>query len=432
VRDVVSKLDVQSIEARYSSLGRHGYQPAHVLAVWIYASLIGLHDSTKVARALETDAALRLLAGGHAVSAPTLRRFRQHNAEFFAKAIETTVALAEAAGILKLDELAVDSVRLRANASMKAVRTVERSKKRLKELAAVDVTALDEGKREKHEAKLAKHRAALELCAKEDRTNVVVTNSAAGLIHFPTGASAPGHRVTVAAAGTRSRLVLSVLIDAGGHDYGKAGPALQKVRTLLQGLGIKHAKLKASADAGYFCEADLGFAADNQDWVDLLIAPRNEGYTDSRFFGRDRFTIDDQGVATCPAGRRMQGPWKAGKEGYYYEARGCGTCELKPQCTPAEVRKIKIRPQSHANREAMRQRMAQPDCQARYHKRIATVEPVFSYIEATMGFRRVTARRQQSITAEILLKVLAYNLSRLMSATRLAQALLVIDLPNLF
>jgi transposase len=431
VRELVAKLDLKSVEARYSSLGRHGYQPTQVLAVWIYASLIGLHDSTKVAHALETDAALRWLAGGYAISAPTLRRFRQRNAEFFAKAIETTVALAQKAGMLKLDELSVDSVRLRANASMKAVRTVERSKKRLQELAAVDLAALGDDERRKHEAKVAKHRAALEQCAKEDRANIVVTNPAAGFIHFPTGGSAPGHRVTVTASGVRARLVVSVLIDAGGHDYGKAGPALEKVRAVLQDLGIEHAKLKATADAGYFCEADLAFAAENEDWVDLLIATRNDGYDNPKYFGRDRFTIDENGKATCPAGTQMQGPWKNGKEGYYYEGRGCGTCVLKPQCTPGQVRAIKIKPKSDATREAMRQRMADPECRARYNKRIATVEPVFSYIEASMGFRRVTTRQQQAITAEILLKVLAYNLSRLLAGGVLEPATVVVLLPEL-
>src|SRR5579859_3271335 len=80
---MVGRFDLRSVEAKYSSLGRHGYAPRSVLAVWIYASLIGLHESTKVAAALKTDAAFRLLSGGHAISEGTLRRFRRENRELF-------------------------------------------------------------------------------------------------------------------------------------------------------------------------------------------------------------------------------------------------------------------------------------------------------------------------------------------------------------
>lgn len=60
--------------------------------------------------------------------------------------------------------------------------------------------------------------------------------------------------------------------------------------------------------------------------------------------------------------------------------------------------------------------MAQSGAKERYNKRIATIEPVFSMIEHTMGYRRVGTRDDEGIRAEILLKILAYNLSRLTSA----------------
>lgn len=55
----VERLDTSQVEASYSSLGRYGYHPKRVLAVWVYASLIGLHYATEVARAMRTDAAFR-------------------------------------------------------------------------------------------------------------------------------------------------------------------------------------------------------------------------------------------------------------------------------------------------------------------------------------------------------------------------------------
>ena len=62
VWQVVERFEMSKVEERYSSLGRHGYAPRRVLAVWLYASLIGIHHATKVAKALQTDAAMRLLS----------------------------------------------------------------------------------------------------------------------------------------------------------------------------------------------------------------------------------------------------------------------------------------------------------------------------------------------------------------------------------
>jgi transposase len=63
VRRIVESFDTSLLEENYSSLGRHGFHPRQVLAVWLYGSMIGVHESTKLGAAMETDAALRLLSG---------------------------------------------------------------------------------------------------------------------------------------------------------------------------------------------------------------------------------------------------------------------------------------------------------------------------------------------------------------------------------
>jgi Transposase DDE domain len=50
---------------------------------------------------------------------------------------------------------------------------------------------------------------------------------------------------------------------------------------------------------------------------------------------------------------------------------------------------------------------------------MATVEPVFSYLEDAMGFRRVSSRKPSTVTAELLLKLLAHNVSRLLTRGKL-------------
>jgi transposase len=422
VLEQVAKLDVSALESRYSSLGRHGYHPRHVLAVWIYASQIGMHHSTKVGQACKTDAAFRLVSGGHAISSGTLRRFRRENRAFFAQAIEQTVAMAQASGMLETDELAVDSMRLRAHASGKAVRTLSRSKKRLAELAAVDVAQLDATAREQHEAKLTKHRHAVEQCEARGRASIVTTNESAALMKFPDGAAMPGHRITVTAAGISERFVVGVLVDADTNDYGKLGPALEKAREVLLRAGVpSDMRLQAAADAGYTAVEDYAFAAANRSWVDVLV-PVGDSDSDAGmrngYFGRDHFVVVGNS-ATCPAGKPMVGPWADTGGRTKWLGSGCGECALKPKCTSGRARSLTIHRELERVRGLMRDRLDQPGGQQRYNQRIATVEPVFASLEDAMGFRRASSRHADTIVAEIFLKILAHNLLRLSAARRL-------------
>lgn len=422
VQAEVAKLDISALEARYSSLGRRGYHPRNVLAVWVYASLIGMHHSTKVGRACKTDAAFRLLSGGYAMSSGMLRRFRRENGAFFAQAIEQTVQLAHERGLLKPDELATDSMRLRAHASTKAVRTLVRSKRRLAELATVDAAALAQEQRQQHEAKLAKHRDAIAECDKRQRASIVTTNELAALMKFPNGATLPGHRITVTAAGVTQRIIVAVLVDAAATDYGKLGPALRQARDVLLAAGVdKEVRLQAAADAGYIAGEDYAFAADNRTWVDVLI-PVVGGKSPQQkrgCFGRERFVVDGD-VATCPAGKLMRGPHAESDGRIKWLGVGCDQCALKSQCTPGKVRALVIHRQTERAVAAMRERWEQPGAQARYNQRIATVEPVFANLEETMGFRRASSRHKKSVVAEVLLNVLAHNLSRLVAALKLS------------
>jgi transposase len=422
VRDIVYALDVSSIEAGYSSLGRYGYHPRHVVAALVYGCLRGVRESTKLARCMETDAAFRFVAGGHSISAGTLRRFKSRNGAFFASAVAETVRIALARGLLKTDELAVDSLRLRAHASNKAVRQLSRSKKRLEELAVVEVDSLTPEEKKKHEARVTKHRAAVSQCEEADRSSVVITNEAAGLMKFPDGASGPGHRVTVVAAGVKERLVVSVLIDASATDHGKLEPATVDARRVLLQSGVdEHEKLLVTADAGYASGEDLLFAAKNRHPIDVLFSERTaakEGDMPARRyagFSRERFTIDDELRATCPAGRLMKGPMSQAEGRVRWEGVGCETCSLKPQCTNGKSRTLTASPALDAARAEMRARMREPGARARYGKRMAIIEPVFSMLESVMGFRRLTTRHAANVVGEIMLNVLAYNIARLVA-----------------
>jgi transposase len=421
VRRIVARFDLSKVEAKYSSLGRRGYAPANLLAIWVYASLVGIHHATKVARALKTDAALRLLSGGYSVSRSVLNDFRQQQGTLFAELIEQTVAMAQSEGLLHLDDLAADSMRLRAHASTKAVRTLSRSKKRLEELASVDESALSNEQRAKHRAQLQKHTSTVVECEKRKRPNILTTNPSAALMKFPDGAGLPGHRVSTMAAGMRARLIVGVLVTPDTNDYGMLESVVGETRRLLGRIGVADdAKLQVAADAGYCAQADLAFAERVRDRTDILVDGTHEPTSAGRFFGRDRFVIHPDRSASCPAGRRMNGPIRHSEGRMQWTGVGCTDCSLRARCTEGKYRSFTANPELDRLRAAMRARMSAADGKARYNRRIATVEPVFSNIESTMGYRRASSRWEATVIAEVMLKVLAHNVSRLLAAKPLS------------
>lgn len=424
---VCEQIDTSELEARYSSLGRRGYHPRRILAMWIYASLMGIHHASKVARASETDAAFRLLSGGSKVSEATLKRFRAANGAFFLKALARTVEIAQQWGLLQLHEISVDSMRLRAHASFRAVRTQRRSSRRLAELAKIDVKSLSPSERKKHEGQIRKHQQALERCQQLGVSSVVVTNELAGLLKFPHGASAPGHRMTTVASGARERIVLAVLVDASPTDHGKLAPAVEQARAVLCQANVPRALLQVSADAGYWDRETLTYAVEKIDEVDVLVAeaPAPRSAKKEGRFGRELFVFNAEGRLVCPAGNPMDHVNKApGIE--VWKGRGCSPCALKPQCTPAKRRHIEIRTGLDELRDEMRKRL-NSDANRRYAKRAPTIEPVFANIEDNMGYRRAASRFEETILAEIYMKVVAHNISRLLSHRPLSYVLCILD-----
>lgn len=430
---VVEQLDVSELEKRYSALGQHGYRPRWLLGVWLYASLRGIHHCTRVEQALETDMALRLLSGGHAISRPVLNRFRQHGGDFFAAALQLTVRWAFEQGLVDANAVAIDSMRLEAHASRSAVRTLSGSQRRLEDLARVDVEQLPADEQKKHVGKVEKHQQVVKHCEQKGVKTFLTTNPLAALIQFPGNGYYPGHRLTVASCGARSRIALGVLVNAAPNDMGLLAPAVRQAKRALVQAGLPpDLHVQVAADSGYFTAVDLAFAHEQREWLDLLIPELPEtGPLRGRgkdFLPRTRFAANSPEDVRCPSGAKMQKIRFTRKDDTtVYKGVGCVACPLRERCTTSERRTLSVRWGFETLRASMRARMARPDAAVRYAQRVATIEPVFASLESVMGFRRASSRFETTICAEVLLKLLAHNISRLLAGKKLCCVLFLFE-----
>jgi transposase len=113
------------IKARGSKPGAPTILPRLMLALWIYATSQGIGSARLLARLCKSDIAYRWLCGGVSVNYHTLSAFRNDCADLFDRLlIEHLAALAQA-GLVNLDTLAQDGVKIRASAGTSSFRRAE-------------------------------------------------------------------------------------------------------------------------------------------------------------------------------------------------------------------------------------------------------------------------------------------------------------------
>jgi len=118
VSDVVETLELASIYASYEE--ERGYPPYHPLLmtkILLYGYSRGIYSSRKLARACEEDVAFRVLCAGDGPDFRTIADFRKRHLDALSGLFVQVLELCRAAGLVKLDHVAIDSTKIRANAS---------------------------------------------------------------------------------------------------------------------------------------------------------------------------------------------------------------------------------------------------------------------------------------------------------------------------
>ncbi len=123
IRQVVCQLDLSMFVKSYSAEGGMLYAPELMLSVWLYAYATGMTSARRLSQRLGEDLALRFLAGGTRVDNWALSAFRRRHALALNNAFTQVLEMARSLGLGKLGRVAIDSTRIKANASRDRVDT---------------------------------------------------------------------------------------------------------------------------------------------------------------------------------------------------------------------------------------------------------------------------------------------------------------------
>jgi transposase len=132
----VEKLDLSALEeavrAREHTPGQAPASPRLLLALWLYATSQGVGSARALARLCESHDAYRWLCGGVSVNYHGLADFRSGQGELLDALLIENVATLSTAGVIDLDEVVQDGVRVRASAGSGSYRRRKKLHKELK------------------------------------------------------------------------------------------------------------------------------------------------------------------------------------------------------------------------------------------------------------------------------------------------------------
>ena len=119
VSDLIDQLDLSAITAVYEADER-GYPPYHpvmLTKVLVYAYCVGVFSSRKIQRRLVEDVPFRVLAAGNEPDFRTIADFRKRHLAAVRGLFEQVLRLAREMGAPRVGRVALDSSKIKANAS---------------------------------------------------------------------------------------------------------------------------------------------------------------------------------------------------------------------------------------------------------------------------------------------------------------------------
>lgn len=393
VRDLVrDSLDLSEIFTTYSEeRGFPPYHPTMMTALLLYAYSQGVYSSRRIAQACEQRLDFMAVTAMGRPDFRTVSEFRRRHLKALAGLFQQVLKLCAEAGLVKLGHVALDSTKIRANASKHKAMSYGRMKKEevklraeveswLKRAESADASEdrqfgaekrgdeLPEwvADKQKRIAKIAEAKAALEAEARSnddddeppkaprDKEQRNFTDPESRIMKTGGRNFEQGYNCQ-AAVDAQSHVIVAQMLTNNAADAVHFEPMVAQIKS---NTGRQAREL--SADAGYISEANVRAAARRH--IQAYIA----------------------------VGRA-----KHGRAGDYTG-----------------------RPRPGSRVSEMATRLRRGGYRSRYRLRKVTVEPVFGIIKQARGFRQFLLRGLEKVAGEWSVVCAAHNLNKLAAATR--------------
>jgi transposase len=364
VHEVVERLDMKPFMEVYSEEGGRLYHPSLMLKVWLYAYALGLTSARRLEQRIREDLAFRYLAGGAQPDYWALNEFRGCHGRGINDAFVQVLEMAQKLGLARMGTVAIDSTRVKANASPDRIDKIEeprqeRARKRRqvrrwqKGCAADDPqegagTTVGGASEELKQRKVAGKLEPLPKVIKRSRTD-----PDSRFLRERGGRFVLGYTGEIAVS--EDHFIVAARVTQNVQDAGALVPMVEEVERRC-----RRRPPRVLADSGFYSN-------------------RNVAELSGR--GIDVY-VPDPNLA-----RELKGGPPAATVG-----------RMEP---------------SDPHLLAMRHRLRTAEGRRRYRQRKTIVEPVFGVLKEQRGMRKFRLRSLEKVNNEWLWAALAYNLGRL-------------------
>lgn len=437
---LVDELDTKEIEGEYDLETTRGNEPFHPKTL-IKVALFAIHNCRFSLRKIEYDTvynpAYRWLTGDKGIDHSTMGKFlvnyKNKVIELFLQIVEIGVEK----GLVDFEMLAIDSVKIRANASYKEFRTLEGIEKekekiriKLSELIdkinddnAIEIEilkkredCLEEAKAVLKERIKEKTKEASEAEAKkiEKKEKINLTDFDCIMVQQANGEINPGYSITTS-TDTGSDFITYFQVNEINND----AKALNEV---IEGSENETEKRHdvVLADSGFFsisnCE-ELEEKGQSALIPDKRLEVEQREETAKGEFDRSKFTYDEKkDEYECPKGAVLSkvGSYKKDKRTYnrYANSEACKECKYKEECTKGKHRVI-VRDSNEACKERMRKAFVDEVNQEKYKKRAHSAESPFGQIKHNLKYRIFMRRTKEKVKMECALLIMLHNILKI-------------------
>jgi len=426
ISDLVEHFDLSAIEATYEDELRGGppYHPAMMVKLLLYGYCTGVYSSRRIAKHVHEDVAFRVLAAGNAPDFRTINEFRRRHLAALRTLFQQVLALAQRAGLVKLQHVALDGTKVQANASKHKAMSYDRLCREEARLAAEiaewfrradesdaaedaaygpdrrgDELPEELQRRESRLKRIREAKAALEAeaKAKAEQQRAAQAAKAAQVAHRPVNRRGP--KPTPPRETPEDRV-----------QYNFTDPASHIMKN-ADGAFLQAYNAQAAVDAEHQIIVATGVTAQPADAPHLLP------------------------MATAIATNTGQAPQRLSADaGYFSEdaVKALVAHEIEPYIATEKVKHGQPVPPAPRGRipaglsvkERMQRKLRTKTGHAVYKMRKAIVEPVFGQVKGARRFTRFSLRGLVKVCGEWALVATAHNLCRLFAARPRVDAVL--------
>lgn len=434
----VSMLDMAElgfVRSAPAQTGRPGYDPRHLLRLYIYGYVNRVRSSRRLEAEAERNVEVMWLLGKLRPDFKTIADFRRDHVKALKQVYRHFTEFCRQAGLLGGERVAVDGSKFQASNARgknqtqsglkKALEEMEKRIARyLRELDEVDAEEAQQGemKLQKVKARKEELEALLKKMQESGQTQRSQTDPESRRMPVRGGGTGICYNVQIA-VDEKHHLIVSYAATNEANDLNQLSTVAVAAK---EALGVE--ALEVVADKGYYDGAEIAAC------VAAGITPAVPATQSSKNGAKELFTPEhfhyDAGrdAYSCPAGQTLvllrQERHDGRLMGIYANRQACKGCPLAGRCHENREGRYIRRPPEAPLLEQMRERLMQHPELMRVRKKIA--EHPFGTMKRAMDQGYFLLRGLQKVSGEFALSALAYNLKRALSvlgAARLMEAL---------